>query len=311
MTAPRARGGFALVSVLWILVGVSALALAAGLAARDAVSAARNRADLAAAAWLAEGCVERVRAAADEALAAELRGGRDPSAWRNLDRVVAESPLLAGAPCTAELHPAGAALDVNAAPAESLRRLLLAVGQTAAAADSLVDALADWRDADDVPRPLGAERGWYEARGLRPPRDGPLADVRELRWVRGWDAVPGVETLLTTEPGRISVNHAPPQVLASLPGFTPEVVSRIEEMRMRGAQVRELGALAGELTPSARDAFHRHYAELAGLATVDPEAWIVRGRGAVGAPEAVAVLEVRLAGAGDRAAVVRRRSWIE
>jgi general secretion pathway protein K len=304
------EGGFALVSVLWILVGISALALTANLAARDAVSAAGNRVDLAAAAWAAEACVERVRAAADEGLAERFAtGGLD--AWRRLDRAVAESPLLRGEPCDAEVYPLGAALDLNAASTEALVRLLVAAGVLPASADSLADALADWRDPDDLPRPLGAEAEWYAARGLRPPRNGPLADVRELRRVRGWESVPGAEALLTVEPGRIAVNHAPPAVLASLPGFTPEVVARIEEMRMRDAQVADLGALAGDLTPTARDEFLRAYAELAGLATVDPDAWMVRARAAVGVPAAVAVVEVKLVSAGTRTAVARRRSWIE
>jgi general secretion pathway protein K len=54
---------------------------------------------------------------------------------------------------------------------------------------ALADAIADWTDPDDDPRPLGAERDWYRAR-TPPyvPRNGPFATVAELALVRGIDA---------------------------------------------------------------------------------------------------------------------------
>lgn len=237
MTA-RCRGGFALISVLWIVVGVSALAMAGSLAAREAVASARNRADLADAAWRAEGCLERGRAAMSQALKAARNEGPGSGTWDRMDRAVRESPLLAGSGCTVEMIAAGAALDVNSTPDDAIHRALTAHGVPAARADSLVDALGDWRDADSVPRPRGAERGWYRANARRAPRDGPLADARELVLVRGFDAVPGVEALLCTEPGRVPLGHAPAAVLASLPGFTPEAVARVVDIRSRGEAIK-------------------------------------------------------------------------
>lgn len=309
--SPGGREGFALVSVLWVLVGLSALALAGNLAAREAVASARNRADLAAAAWRAEACVERARAAITEALGEARFEAPGATVWGRMDRVVARSPLLAGMDCTLELRAAGAALDVNAADGEALRGLLTALGQPPAAADSLADALADWRDADDTPRPFGAEADWYRARGLRPPRNAPLADGRELRLVRGFERVPGIDTLLSAEAARVPLTHAPPAVLAALPGFGPEAVARATEMRTRGAQVADLATFTGSLSAGARAQALRRFPELVSAAAAEPEAWIVRGRGAVGAPAAVSVVEVRLVRAGDRAAIVRRKTWTE
>ena len=305
----RTRDGFALVSVLWILVGVSALALAANLAARQAVAAARNRADGAAAGWLAEGCLERARAALTDAL---LAAGDQPpgrTVWGSMDDVVAESPATAG--CGIEMIPAGAALDVNAADGESLRRLLLALGTPPPSADSLADALLDWRDADSVPRPFGAEAGWYRAAGRAPPRNAALADVREIRRVRGWERIARVEAVLGTEPGRVPVSHAPAPVLASLPAFGPEAVARVEAMRMRGDRAGELAELIGGLSPGAREAAMARYPELTGRVVMEPEAWIVRARAGAGTPPAVRVVEVRLVRAGPRAAIVRRKTWSE
>jgi type II secretory pathway component PulK len=312
VSGPRAgREGFALVSVLWVLVGVSALALAANLAAREAVDGARNRADLAVAAWAAEDCLERARAAISRALREAGHEGPGATVWGRMDAVVAASPLLAGAPCGVELRAAGAALDVNAAADETVHRVLTAAGVPPARADSLVDALADWRDADDVPRSSGAERAHYAALGLGGPRNAPLADVRELRRVRGWDAVPGVDTLFSTEPGRVPLTHAPSAVLAALPGLGPEAAARVVEMRERGVRISDLAVLTGSLSPSARDEAMRRYPELVGAVALEPEAWIVRAAGAAGEPPAVRVVEVRLVRGADRAAVVRRRTWSE
>lgn len=307
----RGRHGFALISVLWILVGVSALAMAASLAAREAVASARNRADLADAAWRAEGCLERARAAISHALKAARDEAPGAGVWGRMDREVAESTLLLGTGCEVEMVAAGAALDVNAAADDALHRALSAHGVTAARADSLVDALADWRDADDSPRGRGAERGWYTANGRRAPRNGPLVDSRELALVRGFDAVPGIGDILSAEPGRVPLSHAPPAVLAALPGFTPEAVARVADMRMRGQAVTDLSNFPGALSPGARDLLLRRFTEFVGAAAVEPEAWIVRARVGVGTPPAVSVLEVRLVRAGERAAIVRRKTWTE
>jgi type II secretory pathway component PulK len=304
-------GGFALISVLWILVGLSALGLAANLAAREAVASARNRADLSVAAWRAEACLERARAAISDALIAARNEAPGATVWGRMDRAVAESPALAGMDCSVHLRAAGAALDVNAVDDETLRRLFVALGRSAEGADSLADALADWRDADDAARPFGAEAEWYRARRLPLPRNGPFADAREVLRVRGMDALPGIDTILSAEPGRVPLTHAGAAVLASLPGLGPEAAARMSEMRLRGERVADLAAFVGSLSPTAREQAMRRFPDLVGAVVTEPEAWIVTARGAVGVPAAVSVLEVRLVRAGDRAAIVRRRTWTE
>lgn len=307
----RSRAGFALVSVLWILVGISALGLAANLAARQSVASARNRADLAAAAWRAEACVERARAAVSDALTAARHEPPGATVWGRMDRVVAEAPALAGMDCTVAVRAAGAALDVNAADDETLRRLFQALGRAPASADSLADALLDWRDGDDAPRPHGAEAEWYRARGLHPPRNGPFADGREVLRVRGMEALPGIDTLLSAEPGKVPLMQAPAAVLAAMPGLDAEAAARVAELRMRGERVADLAAFTGSLSPGARERAMGRFPELAGAGVAEPDAWIVTARGGVGVPPAVSVLEVRLVRAGTRAAVVRRRTWTE
>ena len=305
----RGRDGFALLAVLWVLVAISALALMAQLAARESVAAARNREELARAAWSAEGCSERARAAVSAVLRAARMEGPSGESWNRIPAAVAESPLMEG--CEITVRAAGAAIDANTADAETLQRLFQAMGMSPESADSLRDALLDWRDADHDPRPFGAEAPAYLRDGRSPPRDGPFAHPAELRRVRGFDRLPGVDSLLGVEAERIPLGQAPLPVLAALPGFTPQAVARVAELRLRGEAVPEAMVLGGSLAEGPRAELMRRAPELAVLTTNVPEAWVVTSRARVGTPPVTAALEVRLVRAGNRAALVRRRTWVE
>jgi len=85
-------------------------------------------------------------------------------------------------------------LNINVATAEQLLRLIqpvtVALGYDDARAQELVDALIDWRDADDDPlnEEKPAESEYY--RTLRPPyrcKNAPFESVEELLMVRGFD----------------------------------------------------------------------------------------------------------------------------
>jgi general secretion pathway protein K len=303
----RPRQGFALLAALWVTVGLSAMALTGLLAARSVVTAAENRIALARGRWRAEDCLERARAVIDDALSGGQAIPRPVAGgWELLDRVVAASPAITDAACDVTLTPAGIAVDVNAADAEQLLTLLRVVGTPEPTADSMVDALLDWRDADDIPRPLGAESGWYRAVGGFLPRNGPLADVRELRRVRGFDEATVPDSVLTAvftvEPGRIVWDRAPLVVLASIPGIGDEALARIIERRSRGLSITDAMDLRASLSPAARLAFDARYNDIDRLTTGRPDAWILTARGDG------ATIEVRLALAGTRAAIVRRRT---
>lgn len=290
------RRGFALLAVLWVVVGVSAVAAASLLLARGAVSTARNRVGLARASWRAEDCLERTRAVIDDAVSGRhdlprpIDGG-----WSDLDRVVLGSPVVSDAACDVSLRPTGMAVDVNRADAEQLRTLFRAAGLSDAQGDSMADALLDWRAHH------------------RPPRNGAFADVRELRDVRGFgaDVLPDsvLGTLFTVEPGRILWSRAPLIVLASLPGMTAEALARLADLRAGGQAIGDIGTLAATLSPSARDTLAAHYGDLTRLTTGDPDAWVLVARGRSGsAPPVAASIEVLLVRAGARVAIVRRRT---
>lgn len=300
------RHGFALPAVLWVIVGVAAISLAGTVAARESVSTAQNRVDHLRAAWRAEGCLEIAR----ETIADGLADGEQAAlAWTGLDSVIARSDALTGAACTISARPAGAALDVNAADAEQLQRLFLAAGARQGEADSLTDALLDWRDRDEEPRLTGAENSWYRAHRELLPRNGPIASVAELERIRGMRDLPGIDTLLGVDSGRIPLGRAPLAVIASLPGIGDEAVARLTELRLRGEQPRDLLAFAATLSREARAEMLARYPELVALVTTEPDAWIVTSSATEGPRAVSATIEVRLVRAGTRAAIVWRRSW--
>jgi general secretion pathway protein K len=304
--------GFALLAVLWILVGVSALALAMSLAGRDAITTAQNRLSGTRARWAAEACLERARAAMSEVLGGQAAWLATPPTWTTLDHAVLTSPYVTQAGCDLSFRSAGSALDINAADSAQLVSLFLAAGLRALTADSLADAILIWRAVGGTQR--GADQAWYKANHRQPPRGGPFADSREVHGVRGFDealaVIPALDTLLTAEPGRIVLDRAPRPVLASLPGMTDEAVGRLVERRSRGVTTADPLALASALSPAGRVALTSRYTDLLRLTASEPEAWILSARSSAGtAPAVKAVVEVRLVRAGDRAAIVRRRVW--
>lgn len=307
----ESRRGFVLIAVLWAMVGVSALSIGIALIARRASGGARNRIAERVAAWNARDCLARARATIASAMLSDSASTGDTAAWRDLGHLLATAALHQTTDCAIEMRAAGQALDVNAADSATLSRLLLSMGVDHFAADSLVDAILDWRDSDDQARPLGAERWWYIQHRLSLPRNGPFENSHELDLVRGAASAPGLDTLLGTERGRVALNEAPLPVVAALPGFTREAVALVEEHRTRRVPIADLLTFAGELSPAARDTLQSHYSDLVQLTTTTPDAWVLTSRGTSGAPPITAAIELRLLRAGSRAAIVRQRTWIE
>jgi len=308
------RPGFALLAVLWIIIGLSALAFGLNLAGRAAIGTAGTRLALARARWRAEGCLEITRSLIAQVLSGRANWLIAPATWTNLDQAVTTAPAYVQSGCAVALRPTGVALDVNAADADALRTLFRAAGLPPLTSDSLSDAILDWRDTNVVPRPLGAERAWYRGMHRFPPRNGPIADMRELRRVRGFAEAlaraPALDTLLMSEPGRIVMARAPLPMLATIPGFTDEALARILELQSRGIVPTDLLSLAGQLSPGGRSALNAQSMSLMSRVTSEPDAWIVTARATSGvSPPVTAWIEVRLVHAGPRAAIVRRRTW--
>jgi len=297
------RSGFALLTVLWLIAAASAIALAGSLVARDGVGIASNRIRSERARWLAAGCLDRARAAADLALANAKREGTTLVMWRRLDRNVLESPLVTAQPCRIDVSAAGSRLDVNAADASLLARAFALMGLTNAQA--LANRVVDWRDADDVAEPDGAEVDWYVQRERHPPRNGPIADIHEVGRIAGFEQIAQLDSVLGIEPGRIALNSAPLTVLRAVPGFTDELVARLTTERAAGRDVVDVLAVAGGVSPAATDSVIAHYPEITRMTTSTPDAWTIATRS--GRDPEAAVADARLV-LGDGAAMMTRRS---
>jgi general secretion pathway protein K len=276
--------GFALLTVLWMIAGLSAIAAGSLSLARVGAGASRNRILLLRAGWARNACEE-------------IALGRY-AAQRRISPL--DSTDLGGRVwCDADVEEAGTRLDLNRASPDALRALL---------GDSLADAVLDWRDTDDLQRPFGAEAEWYRAHGRVPPRNGSLASVDELRLLRGFDSatVRRVAPFLTTS-GQIllDLNAAPPEVLATLPGLDATGVALIAARRGL-VPLRDADQLLALLPESSRAGLLGRYQEFTARAAYAPGRVVLRVRGAAGSPALVSAERLTVVPAMDRLAVIRR-----
>jgi general secretion pathway protein K len=281
------RRGFALLAVLWTLTAVTVLTGAAMTVPRLGSTTTRNRVLLIRAGWAREACVEIL----------EARYAQDPST-RRLDSV----DLGRGTWCGTSLDDPSTKLNLNLADRPALVTLLQAVIHRPVAVDSLVDALLDWRDPDHVPRRYGDESSGN--------RNGPFADVWELRYVRGFtdSLVASVALFLTTRgTGAINVNAAPREVLVTLPGITEEAV-RVLIMRRGQTPVPNADILAGLLSPGARATLLASYPEFVRAAVFTPPQLIAVVIGGVRGTSLEARVTLTLVPVAGRLAVIRRET---
>ncbi len=280
------RRGFALLTVLWLLAALAAVAGASLAAARLGADATGNRIFLTRGAWAREACAEILLARYME---------------RQVVTGVDTTDLGRGTWCRAVVEDAAAKLDLNRAPREALSSLF--------GSDSLTDALLDWRDSDDLPRQSGAESEWYRSRGRRDPRTGRLADVAELGFIRGFDStrLASLRPLVTVRgAGQIDVNAAAPAVLAALPGLAPEAVAVILDRRGSGRPVRSGDELVSLLSPSARQVLLSRYQEFALYAGYSPARITVRAEGGVRGATPLSAVRLTVVPLPERLAVIRR-----
>jgi type II secretory pathway component PulK len=307
MTRARSlRSGGALLSVLWVIAGVSTVVFALSVTAHQAFIASRNRINAERAHWHALGCIAARLAAVDEVLraAGELEAVRE--AWRSIDEGRLALTLPPDAGCVESLEAAGARLDINAATSEQLLALFGAVGLGSGRRD-LAEALHDWTDADRLARPIGAEAEWYRARGRLAPRDEPIADLDELRFVRGFESsADRLRPFLSTiAEQRVSLDHAPDEVLSTLPGFTAEVVALVRSRQRSGRPIDDLRQLIDLVSPNASEGLSARFPELVRLAVAGTEHWILTVVRDDGRPAVRARIAAELALVGGEVDVVR------
>lgn len=220
--------GLALLTVLWMLVMLSAVTIGLGVTARTETRLARNQVDAARAHQLAEAGVQRmILALLDSRESVSLR----PDASRPIEL------RLAGGVAQVTVQDECGKIDLNTGWGELIRGAVQAVGASGREADAITDAILDWRDPDDQRRTHGAERRDYEREGKVGPRNGPFATVEELRQVMGVtpELYRRLEPLLTVAclQAGIDPRTASLAALRSIPGIRDREVEEVGTLRRR------------------------------------------------------------------------------
>jgi general secretion pathway protein K len=208
------RDGFIVVAALWILGALAALAsIYSVYVANAAISVAVNddalRADAVATAAL-ELTAYQVTAAPPQ---------ERPTRGRFAIRIN-------GANATVEFCSEAARVDLNKASKDLLAGLFGALGASSNDAEEYADRIVGWRSTPPA-NAQDPEESLYRAAGLRyRPRGAPFVHAAELALVVGVPPAMAERAMpyVTVFSGRpeINVRDAAPEVIAALPGMTPE-----------------------------------------------------------------------------------------
>ena len=250
---PRAERGVAVLIVLWLMVLLAGVVAASGLTARSETRATQN--------MMVEA---QARQAAQAAIVVAALGLFDPQpsfdahAGRRLVIDVAETTV------DITVREECGKIDLNTGWAALIVGLFTAAGPHGEGARA-AQAVLDWRDPDQRPRPGGAEDPDYRAAGLPyGARDGMFESIEELWQVKGVTPalVAKVAPDLTIDCLNAGVDPlaASPAVLAAVPNLAasslaPFVAAREDYLSGRSPTPPILAGGDPYLEPSAGTAF--------------------------------------------------------
>jgi hypothetical protein len=275
-------GGYALLAVLWLLLGISGLTLLISASAGHAIAPSRNRIALKTAHWSALGCLAHARMVLTRELEDEVahRGEVVSRAWNGADRVLAAFPPPADLGCEITARAVGSRLDINSADESTLSRVLSQLGVSAARADSMASIIV---------------------------RHRPYTAMQQVAALKELNTQVALDSVLDVHSAPISLNNAPGAILALLPGFTQVTVRRVLAAREAGKPVSSFHELSQLLSPDDPGASAR----LPGLVVLQPHAWVITVRARAGRPLVTIAIEQWISRAGTGTAVGTWRSWIE
>ena len=253
------RRGFALMTVMWVIVVLSAIVLSFAVMARTETYATMAFKESRERKFLAEAGVQRA--------IMELLYRK---ATKNQKDVTMDEDFLRvdGTPYVRELGAGRYAysvvdetgkISINTLTDASgivLNNLLRNLGSTEEEANIIVDSILDWKDEDNITRLNGAEDDYYMS--LPNPyhaRNANLETLEELLLVRGMthdilygnDTRKGLINFITIYAGDttlINMNAAPRDVLFAIPGMTVPVAEAIIAQRTSGGTIGEQDGMA-------------------------------------------------------------------
>ena len=237
--APKGSRGFIVVAVLWIVAALATLASIYALYVRETAAAFAGHNDRLEAQALALAGVElavyQITAIPD----------RRPTQGHLRFR-------MGTAEVTVDYRSESARIDLNLAPKEILAGLFVALGAKREDAAAYADHIAAWR-SPPTPGTADAEASLYSAAGKDyGPRRGPFQHTNELALVLGVPPtlIDRALPYLTVYSGQAEINvlDAAPEVIAALPGVTPEWLNVLLVQRDGAPQ----DVLRARLGPAAR-----------------------------------------------------------
>jgi general secretion pathway protein K len=235
----RSDDGFIIVAVLWILGALATLvSIYAVYVANTAVSLSVND--------------DRLQAEASVSAALELTAYRLAAASAEARPTQGTFAFRAGrANVAVEFRSEAARIDLNAAHKELLAGLFAALGAPYDNAESYAGRIIGWRTKVG-PEEQNNEADAYRTAGLSyKPRQAPFPNVGELWLVLGLPPVLVARALplVTVFSGRPGINilDAAPDVVAALPGMTPDRLYAVLSQRDAVLSQRGGGAQNAEL----------------------------------------------------------------
>ncbi len=246
------RRGVALLAALWLVVAIATVALSFSLEARErrtigilASERGMQRAAAMGALALTEAKLDyALRVAPSGANIARLRAS-DP--WLDVDSLYSGTVYVDSMPVDVVARDLGEKLNVNQMTENDLRTFFSYLLGDYTKATQLSQTIMDWRDADSIPRPQGAEHDEYiKAEMLALPTNSQFRDIEELRNVMGMtpEIYAAAAPYLTTHgAGIVNINTAPIPVLRALPGMTDALINEIIMMRSQGRRIDNLAGI--------------------------------------------------------------------
>jgi len=234
-TLCRSRDGFIVIATLWILSALATLALIFSIYIASAVTSISVRDDVISAEALILASLELT------AYHVTVRREDRPSSGRFSFR-------MNGANVWVDFCSEAARINLNKASKELLVGLFGTLGANGDDAEQYADRVIGWRSG----RSFASEEALYQAAGLNyRPRGAPFAHIGELALVFGLPpamverAMPFVT--IFGERSQVNIRDAAPEVIAALPGMTPERLNAVLKDRF-SPSLAQLGAAQTEVT---------------------------------------------------------------
>ena len=262
----RSDKGIALISVLWILVLLTAIVGEFAYSMRTEVNITRNFKEATQAYYIAHSglirsVVEMIRNTAKTNNREYADDVSEDSVWRVNVPIPPEN--FGSGEFSVHIDNSAGLIDLNTAGEVLLGLMVNTFDISDDEKSVIVDSILDWRDSDDFHRLNGAENRYYQA--LPNPyacKNAAFDSVEELLLVRGMRPElldEKLKTIVTIVPqnhgtrtasGQINLNAAPRRLLEALPQITPQQVQSLFDYRAYRdfVSIAEIRDLIGEQT---------------------------------------------------------------